>query len=73
MHVFLGAQRGRPLLQLSQYIMNPLQEFAADGCNLTRDPLPAIESSFERVEARRFEVEGMGLIGPHLAGMAWKA
>eukprot|EP00887_Chlorella_sp_A99_P001288 scaffold14.g1288.t1 len=60
-----------PLLRLGQWAFNPLQQLLADGCHLTRDPLPAIEAAgFSSVQARRFSVEGMGLIGPHVAGIA---
>jgi ubiquinone/menaquinone biosynthesis C-methylase UbiE len=57
--------------RVSQVVLSPLQMVLADGCRLTRDPLPMINSGgFEIVEAERFEVEGMGLIGPHVAGLA---
>lgn len=56
--------------RVSQVVLSPLQILLADGCRLTRDPLPLISSKFEIVEAERFEVEGMGLIGPHVAGLA---
>jgi len=59
------------LFKISQRFLNPLQRALADGCNLTRDPLPAIENAgFSSVDAMRFEVEGMGLIAPHVAGIA---
>jgi SAM-dependent methyltransferase len=59
------------LFKLSQRVFNPLQRALADGCNLTRDPLPVIESAgFRNVESMRFAVEGMGLIAPHVAGIA---
>ena len=59
------------LRRLSQFCFNPLQQLLADGCHLTRDPLPAIEAAgFTRVDARRFEVAGAGLIAPHVAGKA---
>ena len=68
-----AAQRGG-LLRLGQAVLNPLQVWLADGCHLIRDPLAAIEGAgfAGGVEAMRFEVEGMGLIGPHVAGIAVK-
>ena len=58
------------LFKISQQVLNPLQRALADGCNLTRDPLPVIErAGFSSVESMRFEVEGMGLIAPHVAGI----
>jgi ubiquinone/menaquinone biosynthesis C-methylase UbiE len=59
------------LFKTSQWVLNPLQRALADGCNLTRDPLPVIErAGFQSVESMRFEVEGLGLISPHVAGIA---
>jgi hypothetical protein len=64
-------QQSRPLLRLGQRMLDPLQQFLADGCHLTRDPLPAIQAAgFEGVEASRFQVDGMSLIAPHVAGIA---
>ena len=61
-----------PLLGAAQFVLNPVQRLCADGCNLTRDPLPAIEDAFGvgGVDSMRFEVEGMSLIAPHVAGIA---
>lgn len=59
------------LFKISQRALNPMQRALADGCNLTRDPLAVIEKAgFSSVDAMRFEVEGMGLIAPHVAGIA---
>lgn len=67
------APPSKQLKRLSQVVLSPLQMLLADGCRLTRDPLPLISrSGFEVVEAERFEVEGMGLIAPHVAGLARK-
>lgn len=64
-------QTSAPLLWVGQQLFNPLQRVLADGCHLTRDPLPAIEAAgFSSVDARRLAVEGMGLIAPHVAGIA---
>ena len=73
--LFIEHTVGQPsaslLFKLSQQVFNPLQRLLADGCNLTRDPLPVIEEAgFKNVEAMRFEVGGMGLIKPHVAGIA---
>jgi hypothetical protein len=69
--VFVLHLQSRPLLRLGQRVLDPLQQFLADGCHLTRNPLPAIEATgFREVEASRFEVEGMSLIAPHVAGIA---
>lgn len=63
--------QGRTFLQLQQRVLDPLQQWLADGCHLTRDPLPAIGGAgFASVEALHLEVEGMGLIAPHVAGVA---
>ena len=65
------SQASAPLLWLGQQALSPLQQLLADGCRLTRDPLPAIEAAgFAAVDARRMTVEGMGLIAPHVAGIA---
>lgn len=58
------------LLQAIQYVSNPLQMVLADGCHLTRNPLPLIENAFASVDAMAFEVEGFSLIAPHVAGVA---
>jgi SAM-dependent methyltransferase len=69
-HTAAQLQR-RPLLRAGQTLMDPLQRLLADGCSLTRDPLSVIDKAgFRAVESRRFEVEGAGLIAPHVAGIA---
>ena len=74
--------QGQPLLRLGQYVLNPLQRALADNCHLTRDPLPLIQATpgfgsssgdGSPVTAMRFAVDGAGLIGPHVAGIARKA
>lgn len=62
--------QAQPLRRLQQRLLNPLQRLLADGCHLNRDPLPAIEDAFLGLDATRLEVEGMGLIAPHVAGIA---
>ena len=61
------------LLQLGQRIFDPVQQLLADGCHLTRDPLPAIEAAGfpGGIDATRFELDGMALIAPHVAGIGW--
>ena len=61
-------------LRLFQHLLNPLQQVSADGCHLDRDTLSAIQSSgFGRTDVSRFTVPGLGLIGPHVAGIATKS
>ena len=68
-HVY--APEDRKLLQFGQKLLNPLQELLADGCHLTRDPLSVVQrSGFQSVEARRFDVPGLGVLGPHVSGIA---
>ena len=58
-------------LRLFQHILNPLQQATADGCHLDRDTLSLIKSAgFATVNASSFVVPGLGLIGPHVAGIA---
>ncbi|KAL0021140.1 hypothetical protein WJX77_003984 [Trebouxia sp. C0004] len=58
-------------LRLFQHILNPLQQATADGCHLDRDTLKSIQSAgFANVDASSFLVPGLGLIGPHVAGIA---
>lgn len=66
-------QGRRPLLWLGQRLLEPLQRALADNCHLTRDPLPLIEAVPEfrgGVAADRFDVDGVSLIAPHVAGIA---
>lgn len=67
------APLSRPLLRLSQYVLNPVQQRLADGCHLNRQPLPLIERLFSVQHAREFQVEGETLIGSHTSGLALKA
>lgn len=65
------APQDQLLLKLGQWVLNPLQRALADGCNLTRDPLPSIKGAgFQEVDATRFSVDGMSFIAPHVAGIA---
>lgn len=62
------------LLRGAQMLLNPLQNFLADGCNLTRNP----GMNLDRVEGLSkdallsFSVPGMGLLSPHIAGLLQK-
>ena len=58
-------------LRLFQHILNPLQQATADSCHLDRDTSKSIQSAgFANVDASSFVVPGLGLIGPHFAGIA---
>ncbi|WPT13065.1 Methyltransferase-like protein 7B [Picochlorum sp. SENEW3] len=62
------------LLRGAQMLLNPLQNFLADGCNLTRNP----GTNLSRIEGLSkdgllsFSVPGMGLLSPHIAGLLHK-
>lgn len=61
-------------LRLFQHLLNPLQQATADGCHLDRCTLSSIQSAgFADVAASQFTVPGLGLIGPHIAGIATKS
>lgn len=66
----------RSLRRLGQTLLSPLQRALADGCNLDRDT----EGELRRAglllppgggggRLRRLEVEGLGLLAPHVAGV----
>ena len=64
----------QPQLRFWQHVLNPLQQASADGCHLDRDTLKSIKSSgFAHTDAACFTVDGLGLIGPHIAGIATKS
>lgn len=68
----VAASKGQ--LRLLQNLLNPLQQAAADGCHLNRDTLKSVQSAgFASVNASNFTVPGLGLIGPHVAGIATMA
>jgi len=69
-HTAAGA--ARPLLRAAQRCLDPLQQALADNCHLTRD-LTARQlraHGLSPVHERRFDVPGLGLIAPHVAGLA---
>lgn len=58
------------LLQLQQRLFDPLQQLLADGCHLAVDTAAAVAAAgWDARQLERFEVEGMGLIAPHVAGV----
>ena len=60
-------------LRFLQHLLNPLQQATADGCHLDRDTLSSIQAAgFAEVDVSRFSVPGLGLIGPHVVGIATK-
>jgi SAM-dependent methyltransferase len=64
------APKERPVVRFAQQVLNPVQELLADGCHLNRNPLPTIREHFDVPMAKEFTVEGLGIIGPHVAGIA---
>lgn len=72
------------LMRATQRVLDPLQQLLADGCHLTRDPVPLFEEAGRGREGEgqlpllrlskveRFCVEGGGFIAPHVAGLAVK-
>ncbi len=58
-------------LRIQQQLLDPLQQLAADGCHLTRNTRHAIEDSgFQSCELQNFSLDGLWVIGPHVAGIA---
>lgn len=67
----VAANPEEPLLRAAQYFLTPVQQLLADGCHLNRDPLQSLTSAgFAKIESRRFKVPGMGIIAPHVSGIA---
>lgn len=61
-------------LRFWQDSLDPLQQFVADGCHLTREPLPAMEAAgFAKFDTQHLNIEGLSLLAPHLVGRAFKA
>ncbi|KAA8491509.1 Methyltransferase-like protein 7B [Porphyridium purpureum] len=74
-HVCADPQQ-HPWMNLAQRALDPLQQIVADGCHLCRGTgdLIAAERCFARVDVSRFQVPGsaLGLISPHVSGVAYK-
>uniref|UniRef100_A0A061RUX4 Methyltransferase-like protein 7a-like n=1 Tax=Tetraselmis sp. GSL018 TaxID=582737 RepID=A0A061RUX4_9CHLO len=72
-YVFLehvAAPRGS-FTRLAQNVLNPAQMFIADGCHLNRETGLTIEAAeFEEVDMRRFTVQELMILGPHVSGIA---
>ncbi|GAB2234247.1 hypothetical protein Droror1_Dr00003491 [Drosera rotundifolia] len=68
----VGAKDGT-LLRVLQNILDPVQQFVADGCHLTRDTAKLIaEAEFSQVDGRMIFVSYASLINPHVYGTASK-
>ncbi len=67
-HVY--ASPNKQLLRFAQRTLSPLQQLLADGCHLDRDPVPAIDQVMSMLELQRITVDGLGLIGPQVGGVA---
>ena len=67
-----AAGPGRPLLRTAQRLLNPLQRALADNCHLTRDVDAELLQAhgLSLTYQRRFDVPGLGLVAPHVAGLA---
>jgi len=60
------------LVRLGQAVFNPLQQLLADGCHLDRDAfrdVPEAREQFELAGLERFDVPGLGVLSPHVAGL----
>ena len=67
----VGAPSSQPLLRMGQVLLNPLQQALGDGCTLTRDTLGSLRAAgFSELDVKQFEVEGLGVLAPHIAGIA---
>lgn len=66
----LGIAAGTSL-RFWQDILNPVQQFVADGCHLNRNTLDYIhDASFPVVKADNINVPSISIISPHIIGMA---
>ncbi|XP_002985991.2 methyltransferase-like protein 7A isoform X1 [Selaginella moellendorffii] len=66
----VAAQEGSSV-RFWQNVLDPVQQFVADGCHLTRDTLSGIQSaSFASVAAQRINISSAFLISPHVIGTA---
>lgn len=60
------------LVRLGQAVFNPLQQLLADGCHLDRDAfrdVPEAREQFDLAGLERFDVPGLGVLSPHVAGL----
>ncbi len=65
----VAAPRGTPLRQAQRLLRRPWG-WVADGCRPDQETAPLIEAAgFADVRIERFET-GLGLVGPHVAGVA---
>ncbi|URE08808.1 ubiE/COQ5 methyltransferase family [Musa troglodytarum] len=68
----VAAQDGS-LLRFMQGLVDPLQQFVADGCHLTRETGKQIsEAGFSRVNLQAAFLSSLSIFGPHVYGIAYK-
>lgn len=61
------------LLRLVQNVLDPVQQFVADGCHLARETGREISSAgFSYLNLNRTLISKASLISPHVYGMAMK-
>ncbi|GIL53426.1 hypothetical protein Vafri_9042 [Volvox africanus] len=65
----VAAGEDRPRLRLVQSLLTPLQQLLADGCSLNRDTAAIVRGAGWRGELRSFDLEGLVVLAPHIAGM----
>ncbi|GLI67188.1 hypothetical protein VaNZ11_011406 [Volvox africanus] len=65
----VAAGEDRPRLRLVQSLLTPLQQLLADGCSLNRDTAATVRGAGWRGELRSFDLEGLTLLAPHIAGI----
>jgi len=70
----VAAAEGTPL-RYWQNMLDPLQQFVADGCHLHRESLSPLwrRLGLQEFDARHLNVPGLSLLSPHLVGRAFKA
>ncbi len=77
------APDSQPVLRAAQTLLNPIQRWAADGCNVNRDTEKLIRTKgevlFDEVTVDRFQAEfggpldSISLVRPHISGHARRA
>lgn len=56
-----------------QGVLDPLQQFIADGCHLTRKTGQVIaKAGFSKVEIQQVSISAASIINPHVYGIAYK-